>query len=160
MFVNKEQKFYVKDCALDTDLEILIPDTYVSNISERFYLYKELNNFTKEEEITDFIERLSDRFGKTPKAIYNVCDALRLRWLAKEIGFERVILKDDKMRAYFPAQADSPYYNSDAFKRALDYLNHHIDSCEMIEKKGKLSIKIKSISDVKQALEVCREIVA
>ena len=159
LFVNKEQKFYVKDCALDTDLEILIPDTYVSNISERFYLYKELNNFTKEEEITDFIERLSDRFGKTPKAIYNVCDALRLRWLAKEIGFERVILKDDKMRAYFPAQADSPYYNSDAFKKTLSYLKHHFDTCEMIEKKGKLSMRIKNIYDVKGALEVCMELV-
>ena len=160
LFEEETERFYVKDCALDTDLEILIPDTYVSNISERLNLYKELNNFTKEEEITAFIERLSDRFGKTPKAIYNVCDALRLRWLAKEIGFERIILKNERMRAYFPSKADSPYYNSDAFKKALDYLKHHFDSCEMTENKGKLSMRIKNISDVKGALKVCKEIVA
>ena len=160
LFDEETERFYVKDCALDTDLEILIPDTYVSNISERLNLYKELNNFTKEEEITAFIERLSDRFGKTPKAIYNVCDALRLRWLAKEIGFERIILKNERMRAYFPSKVDSPYYNSDAFKKALDYLKHHFDSCEMTENKGKLSMRIKDISDVKEALKVCKEIVA
>ncbi|MDB0027020.1 transcription-repair coupling factor [Flavobacteriales bacterium] len=160
LFEEETERFYVKDCALDTDLEILIPDTYVSNISERLSLYKELNNFTKEDEITAFIDRLSDRFGKTPKAIYNVCDALRLRWLAKEIGFERIILKNEKMRAYFPSKADSPYYNSDAFRNALDYLKHHFDSCEMIENKGKLSMRIKDISDVKAGLKVCKEIVA
>ena len=160
LFDEETERFYVKDCALDTDLEILIPDTYVSNISERLNLYKELNNFRKEEEITAFIESLSDRFGKTPKAIFNVCDALRLRWLAKEIGFERIILKNNRMRAYFPSKADSPYYNSDAFKKALDYLKHHFDSCEMIEKKGKLSMRIEDLYDVKGALKVCKEIVA
>ena len=141
-------------------MEILIPDTYVSNISERLNLYKELNNFTEEEEITAFIDRLNDRFGTAPKAIYNVCDALRLRWIAKKIGFERIILKNDRMRAYFPSKADSPYYNTDAFKKALDYLKHHFDKCEMTEKKGKLSIRIKNIYDTKEALNVCKEIVA
>jgi len=160
LFEKETEHFYVKDCALDTDLEILIPDTYVGNISERLNLYKELNNLTKEVEITAFIKRLSDRFGRTPKAIYNVCDALRLRWLAKEIGFERIILKNESMRAYFPSKADSPYYNTDAFKKALDYLKHHFDNCEMIEKKGKLSIRIKNISDLKGALNICKEIVA
>ena len=80
--------------------------------------------------------------------------------MAKEIGFERIILKNERMRAYFPSKADSPYYNSDAFKKALDYLKHHFDSCEMTENKGKLSMRIKDISDVKGALKVCKEIVA
>ncbi len=159
LFEDETERFYVKDCQLDTDLEILIPDTYVSNISERLNLYKELNNFTEEEEIMTFIEQLNDRFGSVPREIYNVCDALRLRWFAKEIGFERIILKNKKMRAYFPSKADSPYYNSDAFKKSLDYLKHHFDSCEMTEKKGKLSIRIKDISDIKGALKVCKEIV-
>jgi len=159
LFEDETEKFYVKDCQLDTDLEILIPDTYVSNISERLNLYKELNNFTKEEEITAFIERLNDRFGTVPAAIYNVCDALRLRWFAKKIGFERIILKNDRMRAYFPSQADSPYYNSDAFKQALDYLKPNFGTCEMIENKGKLSIRIKNINSIEGALGVCRSII-
>ena len=159
LFEDETERFYVKDCQLDTDLEILIPDTYVSNISERLNLYKELNNFTEEEEITTFIERLNDRFGSVPTAIYNVCDALRLRWFAKKIGFERIILKNERMRAYFPSKADSPYYNTDAFQQTLNYLKHHFDTCEMIENKGKLSMRIKNIKSIVGALEVCKEIV-
>ena len=160
LFEEETERFYVKDFALDTDLEILIPDTYVSNISERLNLYKELNNFKEEEEITAFIERLNDRFGVVPDAINNVCDALRLRWFAKQIGFERIILKNDSMRAYFPAKADSPYYNSDTFQKALEYLKYNFGTCEMTENKGKLSMRIKDIYDVKGALKVCKEIVA
>ena len=158
LFEDEKEQFYVKDCQLDTDLEILIPDTYVSNISERLNLYKELNNFTKEEEITSFIEHLKDRFGVVPDAIKNVCDALRLRWLAKQIGFERVILKNDSMRAYFPTKADSPYYNSAAFQKVLDYLKHNFGTCEMIENKGKLSMKIENIRSLQGALGVCKNL--
>ena len=158
LFEDEKEQFYVKDCQLDTDLEILIPDTYVSNISERLNLYKELNNFTKEEEITAFIERLNDRFGNIPSAISNLCDALRLRWLAKQIGFERIILKNDSMRSYFPSQADSNYYNSDCFKLALDFLKQNFNSCEMIEKQGKLSMRVKNIHSIKDALNTCQEI--
>ena len=85
----------MKDCQLDTDLEILIPDTYVSNISERLNLYKQLNTFTKEKDITEFIECIKDRFGKMPDEINNLCNAIRLRWYAKKIGFERIILKNN-----------------------------------------------------------------
>ena len=158
LFEEETERFYVKDCALDTDLEILIPDTYVSNISERLNLYKEINNFTKEEEITAFIERLNDRFGTAPKAIYNVCDALRLRWMGKKIGFERIILKNDRMRAYFPSKADSPYYNTDAFQQALSYLKNNFGTCEIVENKGKLSMRIKNINSIDGALGVCKEI--
>ena len=158
LFEDEKEQFYVKDCQLDTDLEILIPDTYVSNISERLNLYKELNNFTKEEEITAFIERLTDRFGNIPSAISNLCDALRLRWLAKQIGFERIILKNDSMRSYFPSQKDSNYYNSDYFKLALDFLKQNFNSCEMIEKQGKLSMRVKNIHSIKDALNTCQEI--
>ena len=159
LFEEETERFYVKDCALDTDLEILIPDTYVSNISERLNLYKELNNFTEEEAITAFIQRLNDRFGTVPQAIYNVCDALRLRWVAKKIGFERIILKNDRMRAYFPSKADSPYYNTDAFQQALGYLKSNFGTCEMIENKGKLSMRIKNIISIEGALGVCKSII-
>ena len=158
LFEEETERFYVKDCQLDTDLEILIPDTYVSNISERLNLYKELNNFKEEDEITAFIERLNDRFGTAPQAIYNVCDALRLRWVAKKIGFERIILKNDRMRAYFPSKADSPYYNTGAFQQALGYLKNNFGTCEIVENKGKLSMRIKNINSIEGALGVCKEI--
>tara|TARA_B100001142_G_scaffold170032_1_gene169590 strand:+ start:31102 stop:34428 length:3327 start_codon:yes stop_codon:yes gene_type:complete len=159
LFHNESKEFYIKDSQLDTDLEILIPDTYVSNISERLNLYKQLNNFTKEKEITIFIDQLKDRFGAVPEEINNVCDTLRLRWVAKKIGFERIILKNDRMRSYFPVKANSPYYNSDAFKKVLNYLKKNFETCEMIEQKGKLSISIRNIKRIKEALAICREII-
>lgn len=158
LFEDEKENFYIKDCNLDTDLEILIPDTYVSNVSERLNLYKELNNFTTEKEITKFIERMKDRFGTTPVAISNICDALRLRWIAKRIGFERIILKNDRMLAYFPEKSESTYYNSEEFKQVLNYLKCNFSNCDMIEKKGKLSIRIKNIKSVEEALEVCKDI--
>ncbi|MEC9209067.1 MAG: transcription-repair coupling factor [Bacteroidota bacterium] len=157
LFKDEKEQFYVKDCKLDTDLEILIPDTYVSNISERLNLYKELNNFTNEEEVTAFIERLNDRFGSVPSEISNICNALRLRWLAKQIGFERIILKNDSMCSYFPSQEDSNYYNSDAFKLTLEFLKRNIANCKMKEHKGKLSIRVKNISSIQDALNICKE---
>ena len=158
LFQEEKEHFYVKDCQIDTDLEILIPDTYVSNISERLNLYKELNNFQKEEELTSFVNRLKDRFGTIPEEINNVCDALRLRWFSKKIGFERIILKNKTMRAYFPSEANSEYYNSKAFKLILEFLNLNPKSCEIIENKGKLSIKIRNIQSIKGAKEICQKI--
>ncbi len=159
LFQKEKEQFYVKDCQLETDLEIIIPDTYVSNISERLNLYKELNNFTKEKEINQFSDRLKDRFGTLPSQINNVCDGLRLRWLSKKIGFERIILKNHKMRAYFPEKSESTYYNSDAFKKTLSYLKSNFETCEIIEKKGKLSMIIKNIKSLQAALKVCRNII-
>ena len=158
LFNNEKEKYYVKDCQLDTDLEILIPDTYVSNISERLNLYKELNSFNNEKEIITFIDRINDRFGTAPQKIHNLCDAIRLRWIGKKIGFERIILKNNNMRAYFPYKSDSQYYNSDMFKQALNFLKHNFETCEMIQKKGKLSMRIKDILSIKAALLLCKEI--
>ena len=155
LFKNDKKEFYTKDCQLETDLEILIPDSYVSNISERLNLYKELNNFTKEEEIIDFSERLNDRFGRIPAAISNVFNAIKLRWMAKEIGFERIILKNNSMRSYFPAQENSQYYQSSSFKSILNFIQHNMERCIMKEEKGKLSLKIKDILSIEDAITIC-----
>ena len=152
---KKQDKLYVQDCKLDTDLEVLIPDNYVSNISERLNLYKELNNFTKEEEITYFTERLIDRFGAIPEELNSLLNAVRLKWVAKKIGFERIILKKNKMIAYLPSDKKSLYYTSRSFKCILNYLKNNFDKCKMIEKKEKLSIKIKDIKTINMALAVC-----
>ena len=158
LFENEKELFYVKDCQLDTDLEILIPDTYVSSISERLNLYKELNNFTEEEEINTFIIRLNDRFGNIPAAILHICNAVRLRWIAKKIGFERIILKNNIMRSYFPSQTDSNYYNSNSFKIVLEFLKSNSGHCQITEKKGQLSMKVENIYSIEDALRICKEI--
>ena len=83
---------------------------------------------------------------------------MRLRWIAKEIGFERVILKNNKIRAYLPKKENFAYYKSSSFRRILSYVQNSLRKCKMIEKKDKLSIEIKDIIDVKTALEVCENI--
>ena len=153
-----KEKFYVKDCQIDTDLEVLIPDTYVSNIEERLNLYKELNQLSSEIEIVNFIKQLEDRFGKIPDEIFTLFDALRLRWLGKQIGFERVILKDKNMRGYFTSKADSPYYNSSSFNLVLNYLKFNFENCKIIERKGKLSLRISGVSTLKEVLAICNSI--
>jgi len=159
LFKNKKLNFYTKDCQLDTDLEIVIPEKYVSNISERLNLYKELNTLKKEEEINEFINRLIDRFGPIPKSIYNLFNAIRLKWIAKEIGFERIILKNNKMQVYLPEEDNSLYYNSKIFQKILKYLKSNFQNCEMTEKKGKLSIKIQNVKSIKESLIICQEII-
>ncbi|MDC0204157.1 transcription-repair coupling factor, partial [Flavobacteriales bacterium] len=158
LFESEKEKFYVKDCQLDTDLEVLIPDTYVSNIEERLNLYKELNQLSSEEEIVNFIKQLEDRFGKIPNEIFTLFDALRLRWLGKQIGFEKIILKDEKMRGYFTSKIDSPYYNSSSFNLVLNYLKFNFENCKIIERKGKLSLRISKISTLKEVLAICNSI--
>ena len=158
LFENENKKFYVKDCQLDTDLEVLIPDIYVSSIEERLNLYKELNGLSSEIEIVNFISQLEDRFGKAPQEIFTLCNALRLRWLGKQIGFERIVLKDNTMRAYFTSKTDSPYYNSPSFNLVLNYLKHNFSHCKMIEKKEKLSLRVAEISKLKDALLLCESI--
>ena len=158
LFEDEKEKFYIKHCALDTDLEILIPEDYVSNIEERLNLYKQLNSFKKEEKITSFKNELEDRFGKIPNTVYQLFDALRLRWLGKEIGFTRIILKSGKMKAYFTEDKTSPYFESPQFSKVLDYLKKNFHTTQMKEKNGKLSFVVKEISELHKATNLCKKI--
>ena len=158
LFQQVKEKFYIKDCALDTDLEILIPEDYVSNIEERLSLYKQLNNFKTEKEILAFEKELKDRFGELPKVIYQLFDALRLRWLGKEIGFTRIILKSGKMKAFFTDDKTSPYFESVQFSKVLDYLKNNFHTTQMKEKNGKLSFVVKGISGLDKVISLCNKI--
>ncbi len=158
LFEDEKDKFYIKDCALDTDLEILIPDEYVSNVEERLNLYKELNTLKTEKEIMAFEMQLKDRFGDLPQAVYQLFDALRLRWLGKEIGFSRIILKSGKMRAYFINDKTSNYFESPQFSKVLNHLKNNFETTRMIEKNEKLSLAIKGVSTLEEAIHFCKKI--
>ncbi len=118
----EREKKYVRDVQLETDLEMLIPDEYIMNFQERLNLYQELDRLKTEEELTKFSKQLSDRFGKIPWQVKELFEALRLRWLCKELGFERLILKSKKLRCYFISNESSPYFESDLFQRILQYV--------------------------------------
>ncbi len=119
--INRK-KDYVSDCTIDTDLEILIPDSYVENITERLSLYTQLDDLENEEELNKFALELTDRFGPIPAQVQDLFTTLRCRQVAQELGFEKLILKNQQMRLYFVSNPDSPYFESDTFNHILKYI--------------------------------------
>lgn len=117
-----KKKTYVRDVVIDTDVEMLIPDDYVSAVQERLSLYTALDQIETEEELTKFGEQLRDRFGKLPEEVKELFDGLRLRWIARELGFERIILKNGKLRCYFVENPQSPYYDSAMFQQVFQFI--------------------------------------
>ena len=126
-----KQEDYVQDCTIDTDLEILIPDSYVESITERLSLYTRLDNCDNEEELRQFHAELIDRFGPIPPQVEDLFDTVRIRKLAVSLGFEKLILKEDTMRCYFIDRPDSPYFESDTFHLILEYLQKHTNKARL-----------------------------
>jgi transcription-repair coupling factor (superfamily II helicase) len=119
---NDKKLTFVRDVDVDTDIEMLIPDSYVSNIQERLILYTELDKIESEEDIIKFNEMLKDRFGKVPPQVSELFDGLRIRALAKKLGFERIILKNRKMNCYFISNAQSIYFETKTFQHIMQYV--------------------------------------
>lgn len=116
-----KKKEFVKEVEIDTDIEMLIPDKYVTNIQERLSLYTELDEIIDEDNIIKFRDKLKDRFGKIPKEVEELFHGLRLRWKCRQLGFERLILKNNKMRLYFIGNPQSSYYETALFQNLLQY---------------------------------------
>ena len=119
--LEKDRKF-VRDVHIETDAEMLLPDAYVESTQERLSLYTELDAIENEEGIIKYEEKLADRFGRLPKEAKELFEGLRLRWVCKSLGFERVVLKNNKLRCYFVENPQSPYYESAVFKHILSYV--------------------------------------
>lgn len=115
-----EETAFVRDVIVETDQEMLIPDEYVSNVQERLALYTELDQLTTEEELKGFADRILDRFGRIPPQVRELMEGLRLRWIAKNFGFERIIIKGGKLRCYFISNPQSAYYETGFFKKLLN----------------------------------------
>ncbi len=119
---QKEEAVFVRDVIVETDQEMLIPDNYVSNIQERLSLYTELDSINTEEDLSLFAERLRDRFGRIPTQVNELMEGLRLRWVAKNLGFEKVVIKGGKLRCFFVANPQSAFYESAFFNKLLKIL--------------------------------------
>ncbi|MDB4727990.1 transcription-repair coupling factor [Saprospiraceae bacterium] len=118
----EKKRAFVRDVQIDTDAEMHIPDDYVDNIQERLNLYTELNSVDDEIGLEKFENSLRDRFGKIPWQVNELFDGLRLRWVCKNLGFSRVILKSNKLRCYFVENPQSPYYDSKVFQNLFQYI--------------------------------------
>lgn len=117
----EQKSAFVREVQIETDTEMLIPDQYVTNIQERLHLYQELDAIEDEQGIADYAGRLTDRFGSLPPEVEELFQGLRLRWICKELGFERLILKNGKLRCFFVLNPQSPYYESPLFQDILNY---------------------------------------
>ncbi len=120
-----QERTYVRDVEIETDSEMLIPDEYINNIQERLRIYTQLDLLENEEQLTKFEVKIKDRFGAIPKELRELMNGLRVRWLCKKLGFERLSLKGNKLRAYFLANAQSSYFESALFTAILGYVNEN-----------------------------------
>lgn len=143
--ISREDDF-VRDCTIDTDLEILIPDTYVESITERLALYYRLDNTADETELEAFHQELSDRFGPVPPQVEDLFTTIRCRRIGVELGFERLTLKLDTLRCYFVSNPDSPYFQSPVFQSILDYFQRRSNKGRL-KQTGKLFLLV--VEDVR-----------
>ncbi len=150
-------KNLVQDCVIETDLSILIPENYVNNISERLSLYSTIDNIKNEDELAGFISSLKDRFGPLPKEVIDLTETIKLRWLAQELGFEKLTIKSDVMRCQFVPSERTSYYTSDVFGNILTYVQSHHNICKMKEINKKLILIISDIKSVEKALHLLKE---
>ena len=155
-------QIFVDDCALESDIEMYFPDQYVPSDSERMLLYRELDNLAGSNHLDNDLEayrrRMVDRFGAIPDVGEELINVVPLRVLGKQLGIEKLMLKRGKMFLYFVSNPDSPYFQSEAFGRILDYVSRHPRQCNFREANGKRSVVISSVPSVIAALTICREI--
>lgn len=149
----EKAKIIVQDCVIETDLEILIPETYVNNTSERLQLYARLDNIKDEEQLKKFSDELSDRFGEIPAAVHEMINSVRLRWLGEELGFEKISLKNERIRGYFVSGNDA-YFNSEIFGLILKFAQNNPRRCKIKDQGGKPLIVIENVPTVDAAIEL------
>ncbi|MBQ9216240.1 MAG: transcription-repair coupling factor [Prevotella sp.] len=153
---------FVDDCSLESDIEMYFPDQYVPSDSERMLLYRELDGLAGRNDLESALEayrnRLKDRFGDIPEVAEELIRVVPLRAAGKQLGIEKMTLKQANMYLYFVSNSDSPYYQSEAFGRVLNYVSRHPRQCNFREVNGKRSVVISQVATVEAALTICREI--
>ena len=147
---------FVTDCSLESDLEMYFPDQYVPSDSERMLLYRELDGLQTDEQLQAYRTRLIDRFGKVPHVGEELMQVVPLRRMGKSLGCEKVVLKQNRMIMFFVSSAASPFYQSEAFDRILQFVAQNPRRCQFREVNGKRSMMISDISTVEAAVQLLR----
>jgi transcription-repair coupling factor (superfamily II helicase) len=158
LFQEEKPRPYISFTQIDTDMEILIPDEYVTSIAERYNLYTELSKLENEAELQAFEKQLNDRFGPVPPQVSDMLNTMRLQWLGKAIGFEKISLKKNVLRGYFIASQQSPYFESDMFKQVLRFVQSNPRRTNLKEVKNTLRISIDGVSSIDEAVQLLAEI--
>lgn len=155
---DQKKKDYVKETLLDTDLEILIPDTYVNKVEERLRLYQTLDSLETPDQLNEFEKELIDRFGPAPEEVYELLNSLRLRWIGKEIGFDKIVLKQERLIGYFLSDQNSPYFQSEKFGKVLEFLRDQ-PKAQMKERNNKLYLSFSNVKTVEQAINLIQPVI-
>lgn len=141
LFENEEERNKLfkttKDVNIDTDLELMLPDWYISNTEERLLLYQKLAEIDSEESLTKFESELIDRFGELPKEAVNLLKSVSLKWLAADIGFEKIVMKNGVFLGYFPGNPQDKFYQTNKFRTIINYLTKNPKEAQLKEKTGK-----------------------
>lgn len=151
---------FVADCTIETDLELLLPADYVAQASERIILYKELDKIERDDELQAFEERLRDRFGRIPEAARELLRVPSLRSMAKRLGIEKVVLKQNQMFTFFVGDDNKAYYQSPMFGRMLSYLSANPERVQIRERNGRRSFVFSHVSSVSAAAAILKSILA
>ena len=154
LFQEEKPRPYISFTQIDTDMEILIPDEYVTNIAERYNLYTELSKLENEAELQAFEKQLNDRFGPVPPQVSDMLNTVRLQWLGKAIGFEKISLKKNVLRGYFIASQQSPYFESGMFRQVLMFVQSNPRRTNLKEVKNSLRISIDGVNDIDEAVSL------
>ena len=152
-----EPEVFATDCVIDTDFALLIPDTYVENVSERIRLYRELDNIANEEALQRFEIEMKDRFGEIPAPVVGLMEVVRIRQRCIGLGIERLMVKNNKMIVYFISDQNSPFYASPVFSELLKFIQKQVIPCKISEKNDKLSLVFTNIADINRVSEITRE---
>ena len=159
---NKEKEKSWKpahaDCHIETDLELLFPDSYVNSVPERMKLYRELDSIERPQDLERFEKQLKDRFGELPKQASELLNVVRLRWIAIELGMEKVVLKNEMMIGYFISNQLSAFYRSETFSKIIGYIQQHQNLFQLKEGKERLSLIVKKIKNIDDAIILLQQI--
>ncbi len=149
---GQNQTSFVTDVTIDSDLALLFPESYIESTTERIRLYRVLDDIPDEDELQKFSGHLIDRFGPIPPQTEELMNMVRLRWMAMNMGIERIMMKNGKLVVYFMSNQEAPFYQSPVFGHILQYIQQNPRKCEMREKNGKLALSFGQTHTVKDAL--------
>jgi transcription-repair coupling factor (superfamily II helicase) len=144
-------KILVQDCTIETDLELLIPEEYVANISERLGLYSKLDAIKNEEGLNKFSSSLLDRFGPLPTEVADLLETVRLRWKAEKLGVEKLMLKGNQMKCYLLPSARNDFYSSEIFQKIMRFAQLHSKVCKIKEYKNRLILTLSGVASISKA---------
>ncbi len=156
----QKQDDYVSDCTIDTDLEILIPDEYVESITERLSLYSRLDNCETEKELEDLHKEMIDRFGPVPPKVEDLFTTVRCRKIAVELGFEKIILKNENLKCFFVGNPESPYFTSKTFEGILHFIQTQTNKAKLKQVGKNGILVVQDISTMKNLYRFLKQMKA